>query len=781
MTEPIKILFLAANPHDISPLRLDEESRAIDLALRQAQFRSEFELEQHWAVRASDLQGLLLRHQPDIVHFSGHGSPSAEIVLQDEEGNSQPVSASALKGLFTLFKEHTRCVVLNACYSEQQARAIAEEIGCVIGMSDAIDDESAIQFAASFYQGLGYGKDIKTAFELGCLQINLENLGEQDTPQLLADRTDPAQIFLVPHAEEHRHHASHDPDNVPTPTAPKRQAPFLQTAVITATAIVVATLLFYLLSTRGNNQPAAGGVAPQQVEADSTRPEVASQVRTVLEEATSTATTTAAPTATATPSPIPTPAFTAEESGRMLLAAVADKDLEQTLRFICTAQHIKLTTAPSWLIAFADLTLIGGFYGSIMGSLSDENYQWDISALGVDAVFQDDQQAELRVYGSMEGQAVRGHMTTYIDTVHWQMVKEEGSWRFCPLPIEQFGKIIFVSRQDNKSDLYSMNADGSDQTFLMANPDRYHAPVWSPDGRKIAFAAGEHRLSAKDIYVMNADGSNRIRLTNNETSNEYPVWSPDSQKIAFISGAANLDFDLYIVNADGNGLTRLVDSPSPLKPPTEEAQGAPPISLYFALTTGRSGYSWAANSQQIAFTARLDKDELQIYVISIDGSNLRPLTEMSRDNLYPAWSPDGQKIAFFHLSERKSQLYVMNADGSDLNLLSKDPDAEPIIQQLIWSPDSQKIVFWATYQEELDPFLYVVHADGSGQLVLSGDSDFTQGKYLVWSPNSQQIAFTSGRSFETNRDVDVIYPDRTGRKQLTNNPGLDYPIAWLPP
>lgn len=194
----IKILFLAANPIDTERLLLDVEVRTIDERLRMTKFRDRFDLEQHWAIRASDLQANLLRHQPDIVHFSGHGSTKSEIVLQDDADESHPVSAQALSNLFSIFKDSTRCVVLNACYSEPQAKAIAEHIDCVVGMSKAISDGASISFAASFYQALGYGRDIKTAFQLGCSQIALENLGEQDTPKLLtAKGVDPSTLLLL--------------------------------------------------------------------------------------------------------------------------------------------------------------------------------------------------------------------------------------------------------------------------------------------------------------------------------------------------------------------------------------------------------------------------------------------------------------------------------------------------------------------------------------------------------------------------------------------------------
>jgi hypothetical protein len=195
--KPIEILFLSANPSDTTRLKLGEESRAIDQALRQAEFRDKFDIKQHWAVRIADLQGFLLRHKPDIVHFSGHGSESSEIILEDNSGNSQPVSVRALSTLFSVLKDNIRCVVLNACYSEPQAQAIAEHIDCVIGMSEAIGDAAAISFASAFYQALGFGRDLKTAFDLGCVQIDLESLDEQDVPKLLCKKCDPKEIVFV--------------------------------------------------------------------------------------------------------------------------------------------------------------------------------------------------------------------------------------------------------------------------------------------------------------------------------------------------------------------------------------------------------------------------------------------------------------------------------------------------------------------------------------------------------------------------------------------------------
>lgn len=195
----VKILFLAANPSDTMRLRLDQEVRSIDQALRQAEYREAFDLEQHWAVRAADLQGLLLRTRPDIVHFSGHGSDAGELMLEDPNGNASVVSQDALSTLFSLLKDNIRVVVLNACYSASQAESIARQIDCVIGMSDEMGDQAAIAFSAAFYQAIAYGRDIGTAFGLARNQVSLEGLADADAnaPQLLASKSDPAQIILV--------------------------------------------------------------------------------------------------------------------------------------------------------------------------------------------------------------------------------------------------------------------------------------------------------------------------------------------------------------------------------------------------------------------------------------------------------------------------------------------------------------------------------------------------------------------------------------------------------
>src|SRR6516225_11040150 len=148
MTNKVRILFLAANPKDTPQLRLDEEIREIHAKIRAAEFRDSFELVSRWAVRPLDLLQAFNEVQPNVVHFSGHGSRKAELVLEDEGGNAKPVSEAALVSLFKNVKDNVRLVLLNACHSEAQARAISQQIECTVGMNVAIGDEAAIVFAS---------------------------------------------------------------------------------------------------------------------------------------------------------------------------------------------------------------------------------------------------------------------------------------------------------------------------------------------------------------------------------------------------------------------------------------------------------------------------------------------------------------------------------------------------------------------------------------------------------------------------------------------------------
>lgn len=185
---PIKILFLSANPTDTTRLALDVEVREIMQRLRATPQAERFVLVQEWAVRVSDLQAALLRHRPQVVHFSGHGRSAdagapGGIVVADEVDKAVSISGAALAELFSVVGG-VRCVVLNACYSAELADALRQQVDCVVGMGRAIQDDASIAFSWAFYQGLGFGRSVDAAFELGKNQLRLAGLSEVNAPEL---------------------------------------------------------------------------------------------------------------------------------------------------------------------------------------------------------------------------------------------------------------------------------------------------------------------------------------------------------------------------------------------------------------------------------------------------------------------------------------------------------------------------------------------------------------------------------------------------------------------
>jgi CHAT domain len=170
-----KILILAANPRN--DLKLDREIRDLKNVIEKSLHRREFVVETALAVQVGDLQDLLFRHQPQIVHFCGHGSGIEGLVFESDVAREHQVRSEALSDLFRLFANYVDCVLLNACYSEDQAAAIVAHIDYVVGMQQEIRDDAAIAFSKRFYRALGYACSVEEAFEFGRSAIQLEISG----------------------------------------------------------------------------------------------------------------------------------------------------------------------------------------------------------------------------------------------------------------------------------------------------------------------------------------------------------------------------------------------------------------------------------------------------------------------------------------------------------------------------------------------------------------------------------------------------------------------------
>ena len=193
----VGILFLGANPETGKPIRVDWELRQVAQAIREAPLRDRIVLNAELAVTVDDLHRSLLAFRPQLVHFGGHGR-SGSILVEGHDGAPREVSAASLSRLFQVLENRLRCVVLNACYSERQAEAIASHAAAVIGMTADIDDAAAASFSRAFYRALAYGENLQTAFDLGCAQIDMDGFPEDaEAPRVIALRQNPRDIVLV--------------------------------------------------------------------------------------------------------------------------------------------------------------------------------------------------------------------------------------------------------------------------------------------------------------------------------------------------------------------------------------------------------------------------------------------------------------------------------------------------------------------------------------------------------------------------------------------------------
>jgi Tol biopolymer transport system component len=176
----------------------------------------------------------------------------------------------------------------------------------------------------------------------------------------------------------------------------------------------------------------------------------------------------------------------------------------------------------------------------------------------------------------------------------------------------------------------------------------------------IAFASGD---SNSDIFVMNADGSNPTNLTNNPAIDLSPAWSPDGSKIAFVStrdftpgGDVSKAFEIYVMTAAGSNPIRLTDNTD---------QDADP--------------SWSPDSSKLTFTT-FRGGNFEIYAMNADGTSQVNLSNNSSSDFQPVWSPDGNRIAFLSFRDSvfniPQEIYVMNSDGTDQRNLTRNPQAD---------------------------------------------------------------------------------------------------------
>ena len=248
------------------------------------------------------------------------------------------------------------------------------------------------------------------------------------------------------------------------------------------------------------------------------------------------------------------------------------------------------------------------------------------------------------------------------------------------------------------------------------------APVWSPNGQRIAFVsfrdtlAGKWSLGPGSIYLVDFDplaGVDRgdvLRLTDDEGSDGWPTWSPDGSRIAFESDRSG-NWDIWIVNADGSGLVNLTRSPEEERYP-----------------------AWSPDGRRLAFTSRRNGPS-NVWLLNVEealggvgASNAVNLTKSPHRDRYAMWSPDGTKIAFNTNRDGDQEIYVMNADGSNQANVSQSPDS---IEGLAdWSPDGKRLVLYSDRPGNKDLFVVDLASKRWTNITRHPASD----EFCTWAP-----------------------------------------------
>lgn len=182
---PQRLVLMSSNPAGTALLELDKEYRRIREALRSTPSgRDRFDLVYMPEQDGRSLARVLLEEQPAFLQFSGHGDSEGRLQFVGAGGTTQPASQESLTTVFRLAGDSLRCVVLNACYADEQARLIGQYVEYVVGVSGQIPDAVAIAFSEEFYRNLAYEKSIPDAYELALASLDLGGINTEQAPRL---------------------------------------------------------------------------------------------------------------------------------------------------------------------------------------------------------------------------------------------------------------------------------------------------------------------------------------------------------------------------------------------------------------------------------------------------------------------------------------------------------------------------------------------------------------------------------------------------------------------
>ena len=208
-------------------------------------------------------------------------------------------------------------------------------------------------------------------------------------------------------------------------------------------------------------------------------------------------------------------------------------------------------------------------------------------------------------------------------------------------------QMAFVSSRDGNDEIYGIDRRGT-QINLTTNPAHDRAPVWSPDGRRIAFT--RQTGLARDVMVLDLERGTEVNVSADADADDFdPSWSPDGNRLVFTSDRDGND-EIYTVDAVGDGLQNLTRHPGPDRHPM-----------------------WSPVGKTIAFTSGRDL-RAAIYVMDADGSGVERLTSgVDSDDVRPRWHPAGSHLAFESNRDGASEVVTLNVTSGAWAVLTDDP------------------------------------------------------------------------------------------------------------
>ena len=297
-------------------------------------------------------------------------------------------------------------------------------------------------------------------------------------------------------------------------------------------------------------------------------------------------------------------------------------------------------------------------------------------------------------------------------------------------------KLYFCTSRDKNNEIYSIDADVSNDTNLTKNNFADQQPDWSAGNKRIAFVS--NRDGNNEIYVMDADGGNLQRLTVSKPNDFRPRWSPAGDKIVFYTDRDG-NYEIYVMGADGSNQLRLT---------TDE---------------GWDGQvCWSPDAKTIVFVSDRDGNP-EIYTMDADGKNQQRITFNSAKDYYPCFSPDGTKIVYHSNISGNDDIYIMNTDGGNQKRITDDKA-------------NDQIPLWIS--EKLKPPAGITPPVIMTKIL--GSELSTSNKNSSGKDNVHYIKFTADR--DGRADLIRVYSSVSGSAKAAiydHDPASDHPVNKL--